>query len=167
MIAYILAGYDLEPAVRVLRQEGIKHDWPEKSATELGALVEIVFGTMQEGDPAGLVALTDTDNPSDEHAMRHASRVLEEWRLYKWGLPQNVARGVAASSRAMLQELARDRYARGHAAPHARGTTAMPGTRMFMTRFRRRWGGRFGASHECYDNPQDERVAKVCAPHPS
>ena len=159
VVAYALADYDVEPAVKLLQLEGDRHEWPTRTAAELGALVEEVFCNMHTADPAGLVALIDS--PSGDAVMRRAVGLVEEWRLYRWGLEQNVAKGVAPPSRAMLEELARDRHRRGHAAPHGRGTTAVASSRQYMTRFRRRWGGHFGALSECYDSPQDEMVEKA------
>jgi hypothetical protein len=158
LIVYVLAGHDTEPAVHFLATAGRVRQWPQKTAHALQTLVEDLF---LAADVDELAALTDTNSSSDIAAMHSAAQCLEEWRLYKWSVVQNTEKGVAPSTRTSLQRLADTRSASGHADPHARGTVAQSRARMFMTRFRRRWGGRYGAIRECDDAPIAELVEKA------
>lgn len=164
VIIYVVAGYEVEPAVHFLCQAALVRHWQKKSPAELGALIEQLFAEAHAADPYGLVALADTENPSDATAMRCAAACLEEWRQYRWGLRHNMERGVASSTGAMLQQLVTDRLEHGHDDPHVRGTTADCSARSFMARFRRRWGGRFGTIRECDDVSLDEVLPKACSP---
>ena len=154
----VCAGHDTEPAVHFLATAGRVRQWPQKTAHALQTLVEDLF---LAADVDELAALTDTDNSSDMAAMHSAAQCLEEWRFYKRPVSKNTEKGVAPSTRTSLQRLADSRSASGHADPHARGTVAQSRARMFMTRFRRRWGGRYGAIRECDDAPIAELVEKA------
>ena len=158
VIAYDLARYCSEPAVQLLRAAGRQRHWPDKSDVELAELVEDVFLAM---GVAETVALTDHEEPADAVAMQRAAKYVEEWLVTCWATRQNLDRGVAPPSASMLRQLAAERAAIGCDIARALGTMAESGTRMFLTRLRRRWGGRFGGIRPCEDLPLAEAVSKA------
>ena len=161
VIIYVLADYAAEPAAKFLAGQGRIHRWPDKPERDLCALVESLFVEAHAADAGGLIALTDVENPSDPTAMATATGYVEEWRLYIWAKDLNVSKGVAPSTSSVLERVVATRLANGHAAPYAIGTAAQGASRMWATRFRRRWGGRFGAIREHENVPLDELAAKA------
>lgn len=71
VIIYVLAGYEVEPALRFLAMAGRVRHWPSRSAEDLGRLVEDLFMEFEAGEIANL---TDTNEPSDAVAMREAAK---------------------------------------------------------------------------------------------
>ena len=141
LIVYAATGYAVGPAVKYLNGVGRRRGWPAVAEERLRAVVEELF---LDADADVLAALADEASPSDAEAMREAAPVLEEWRLATWARAQNEERGVAPSTAQLLDRLAADRLRAGHPDAYARGTTAVPASRKWACRFRRRWGGRFG-----------------------
>ena len=88
----------------------------------------------------------------------------EEWGLKEWAEDLNRRRGLAPSTAAVLQEKER-RRARVSAAvqPSAWGTAEGARGRMRATRWRRRWGGRFGSIRKREDVTPEELRAKAGA----
>ena len=99
--------------------------------------------------------------PTDSSAMRAAAKLSEEWKLVDWARRQNADKGVAPCTDHVLQRLADNRLAAGHAFPQERGTVADGAARMWATRFRRRWGGRFGSIAAKEDVSVDEMMSKA------
>jgi len=141
LIVFSESGFSDEPATLYLAQIGRRRGWPSATDAQLQRLVQDWFMAVDSGD---LAKLTDAANPADAAALHDAQCWLEEWRLTTWARRQNVERGVAPSTAAVLQRLSDDRAAAGHDDPCERGTTAEPAARMWASRFRRRWGGRYG-----------------------
>ena len=159
VIAFVHAGYELEPAVHFLESAGRVRHWPGKTAAELEALVQEAF--IDLGDQGLLVALTDEDEPSDASAIRAAAKCVEEWRLCKWALDENLQKGETPSTSSMLARLAADRMVRGDLDFQAAGTVVEGKARKFMSRLRQRWGGRFGAIREIEHVPLREMQLKA------
>ena len=161
VIIYDIAGFKTEPAVRFLQRAGRQRHWPTQPDAALHALVERTFlDLMTSAGAPAVAALVSTTSLSDALAMHEAQRWAEEWRLFSWAERQNVERGVAPSTRALLAELARMRAAAGHAPP---GTTAQRKVRKWATSFRRRWGGRFGFIPAADRVPLGEMLEKASA----
>lgn len=161
LIVYVLADYATEPAAQFLSRQGRMRGWPDKTAEGLAALVENLFEQAHVDDASGLVALTDAENSSDPSAFEAAAPYLEEWRLFAWSRRLNVEKGVAPSTSSLLQQAVANRLVRGHASPQALGTVAESRARMWATRFRRRWGGRFGVIPECEGVSTAELLSKA------
>lgn len=161
VITYALSEWSVEPASHLLKREARAREWPCKTDGELRVLVEDMFSALTEVD---IVALLDQDSPSDPQALKLAMKCLEEWRLCAWALQQNIEKGVAPSTSSMLQQLAVIRAALGFANPHAVGTVQSRSARMFISRVRRRWGGRFGVIREVEIMPQHEKHTKARPP---
>ena len=140
LIIYVLTGYFLEPAIRFLRSVGQKRRWPQKSEDELGLLVEQVFSAV---DPDDIAALTDTAAPSKPAALRAAMKWVQEWGLVAWTRRLNEDKGVAPSTQAVLEKAEEIRPGLPEAArPAAQGTSAEARSRMWLRRWRSRWGGK-------------------------
>jgi len=164
VLAYAQAGFEVEPAVRYLRMAGRVRHWPEKDDADLAVLVEDAFMAV---DADEVWALADAEDPRDPVALRDATKYVEEWRLCKvWALGQNLAKGVAPSSEDMLGQLAADRAAAGREDALDVGSIAEARSRMFLTRLRRRWGGRFGSIRECEELSLDEALPKATRAYP-
>jgi hypothetical protein len=162
VIIYDLVGFKTEPVARFLAAVGRERHWRVKSEPIMRAFVEDMFIELMASDEApGVAALVDVTEPSDVLAMRTARRWAEEWDLFCWAERQNVERGVTPSTRALLVRLTASRAATGQAPP---GTTAQSKVRKWATKFRRRWGGRFGSipAKDCV--PLDELMDKVQTP---
>ena len=156
LIIYVLCDYSAEPAARYLATAARVKQWPERPAHEVVAIVEDLF--LRTGEDA-LAALADVHSPSDAAAMAAATKCVEEWRLCQWTRQQNWERGVAPPSSLLLQRLGADRLSRGCEGPPM--DASMGRAHMFMTRFRRRWRGRYGAIREVDDVTVPEPVQKV------
>jgi hypothetical protein len=165
LIIYDGAGYDAEPAVRFLAREGRRRGWPPKSEGDLQDLVESVFLAAHARGAPQLAVLVTAADPPNVPATRAAQSWLEEWRVFAWSRTQNIERGVAPPTTELLQRLAAERLAAGHASPYARGTVSSAKARMWATRFRRRWGGHFGAIRECEHHTPEELLAKAFGSH--
>ena len=119
---------------------GRKRHWPDKTESELEAMVEECVLQADEGE---LASLTDCENPSDATAMRAALAYLQQWRVVAWVRDLNASKGVAPSTSSVLQ-----RYETGRAGlpeavrPRAAGGLADCSARAWARKFRKRWGGR-------------------------
>lgn len=161
IIAYALAEYNVQPAIKLLVASGRRRHWPDKAEDELVAIVEDLFLAV---DVVELSGLTDLEAPADLDAMKLAVPYVEQWRLCAWATELNESKGVAPSTEAVLVKLESQRVALPDVVrPAARGTVADAAARVWATRFRRRWGGRHGRI-KCRDYvPTDEMVSKaVC-----
>ena len=124
-------------------------------------MVETIFVGMIATKGAAVIArLVDTVVAPDILAMADAQRWAEEWSLFTWSERQNMERGVAPSTAALLCELAKTRAASGGPPP---GAITQGKVRQWGTEFRRRWGGCYGAlpAKDCV--PLCEMQAKVVA----
>ena len=136
----MLTGYFLEPAIRFLRSVGQKRRWPQKSEDELGLIVEQVFSAV---DPDDIAALTDTAAPSKPAALRAAMKWVQEWGLVAWTRRLNEDKGVAPSTQAVLEKAEEIRARLPEAArPAPQGTSSEARSRMWLRRWRLRWGGK-------------------------
>jgi hypothetical protein len=171
VIIFDLTGFRTEPAARFLMTIGRQRNWRAKTDLAMHAFVERTFLDLMTSAGAPAVAkLVNTDSPSDAPAMHAARRWVEEWDLFCWAELQNTERGVAPSTRALLVHLTAARVATGRPPP---GTTTQSKVRSWATRFRRRWGGRFGSipakdcvpTHELMDKafiPRSPRGGGIC-----
>ena len=140
LIIYVLTGYFLEPAIRFLRSVGLKHRWPQKSEDELGLIVEQMFAAAEPDD---IAALTDTTAPSKPAALRAATKRAQEWGLVAWARRLNEDKGVAPSTQAVLEKAEEMRVGfPEEVRPAAQGTSVDAKSRMWLRRWRLRWGGR-------------------------
>ena len=97
-----------------------------------------------------------------------ASQMVEEWSLFTWCRRQRETCGATPSTDALLVELERHGAMAGHPDPSGRGSVAEGRTRMWATRWRRRWGGRYGSLRDTDCIPlaelqQKERGARASA----
>lgn len=165
LIIYVMAENDVEPAVQFLQTTARTRRWPDKPSHEVGAVVQDLFLTI---DISKLVDLTDPNDPSDPAALREAAGYVQEWRVCKWVRDLNKQQGVAPSTEAVLQRLEEERRRLPEAArPLSRGTSADAGARMWACRFRRRWGGRYGAIRIRDEIPLQElrdKAFRTCKP---
>ena len=165
LIVYVLAGYTAEPSAHYLRGVAAKRRWPPKSAGALADLVEAIFMRV---DVLDIARLSDLCEPSDPRALRAAVRVVHEWRLVTWVRDLNIAKGVAPHTDAVLHQCEHIRLSFPTAAmPPARRGCTESSARMWVSRWRRRWGGRHGTLRVRDDLPVDEmrRKACLCVPH--
>ena len=161
LIIFTRAGFETAPAADFLSDLGGRKNWSPQTPQELDDLLCQIFLAETDSDASGLLALVDDANPADPVALRQATRFLEEWRLYQWTHRLNVDKGVSPSTRSLLHRVASTRLASGHPSPHGLGTVANSRSRMWATRFRRRWGGRYGHIRECDHLPRDELLTKA------
>jgi hypothetical protein len=157
LATYVLAEFDVLPAVEYLELRGRQHAWPGRSQAELRTLVVDMFLSTSLGD-------IDDRAVFDSQPHSVASQMVEEWSLFTW-----CRRGATPSTDALLVELERHRAMAGHPDPSCRGSVAEGRARMWATRWRRRWGGRYGSLRETDCIPlaemqQKERGARAYAP---
>lgn len=159
LIAYALADYRVEPAVRFLIASGRQRHWPDKTEEELATLVE---GHFLDVDETELAAITDMEDPADGQAMKAALPYVEQWRLAEWATRLNTDKGVAPSTEALLHQLEAQRLALpGPVRPEARGTVVDPSARVWASSFRRRWGARYGRIRIREHVPLEEMMLKA------
>ena len=159
LIAYVLADYHVEPAVRFLVASGRERHWPGKLEEELATMVEDHFLEVGETE---LAAITDMEGPADGKAMKAALSYVEQWRLAEWATRLNTDKGVAPSTEALLQQLEVQRLALPELVrPDARGSVVEPRARVWASSFRRRWGGRYGRIRVREHVPLEEMMAKA------
>ena len=160
LAVYVSSAYDAEPAARQLANIGRARKWPTITEASARKMVEDLF---LEADVGELAGLSGPHGPTDSPAMRAAAKISEEWKLVVWARRQNADKGVAPCTDHLLQRVADNRLALGHASPQERGTVADGAARMWATRFRRRWGGRFGSIAAREEVSVDEVVSKARA----
>jgi len=133
---------DTPAAVKYLINFGRQRHWPEKSEEELSQTIVDLF---LEVDAEELASLSDKEDPQDADAMKEALPYIEEWHLKEWVTGLNEQHGLAPSARAVLQRLD-ERRARvpEEVRPRYVGNVAESRARLFLHRWRRRWGGRHG-----------------------
>lgn len=141
LIVFIESGFSYEPATLYLARIGKRRGWPSVTSAQLERLVHDWFMAT---DLTNLTKLSDAAHPADPPALHDAQCWLEEWRITTWARHQNVERGVAPSTSSVLQRVSHDRAAAGREDSFQRGITSDPAARMWASRFRRRWGGRYG-----------------------
>lgn len=141
LIIYTLSGCEVDPAARYLAARGRERHWPEKTAEELHGIVEGLFSSCGVDR---LAALTDTTAPSDPVSMRAAIDVVQEWQAVAWTQRANYDQGVAPSCGAILERVEHFRSQLPAAVqPAPQGTAAQGRGRMWCTRLRAKWGGRY------------------------
>lgn len=161
LILYDLSGYDKEAAVAFLNKTASKRKWPPRPTDELREQVRELFLQADLGEYAGLV---DAASPLDESAMKIALQFWEEWFLISWTKDANRRKGVAPSAGALLQRLAERRESLPEAVrPPDRGSVAEPRARMWLTRWRRRWGAKHGTIRMRDDVGVEEMREKALA----
>jgi hypothetical protein len=143
LIIYQLARANTEPVVVYLRAQARKRHWPEREDADIA---ELAVWAFLRADDGVYIDLTDIDAPSDPAAMRTALDYVEQWRVARDALEHNLARGAALSSGSLLHRFEEARQQLPEALrPRHRGVGAESKGRSFMSRFRMRWGGRYGA----------------------
>ena len=150
---YVTSRYDAEPAAQHLMNVGRKRKWPAITQEGARRMVEDLFLAADVSDLPEL--------SGESPAMRAAAKLFEEWQLVAWTRRQNADKGVAPCTDHVLQRLAENRLASGHASPQGRGTVGEAAARMWATRFRRRWGGHFGSIAANESVSVGEMVAKA------
>ena len=143
LIIYQLARASTEPVVVYLRAQARKRHWPEMEDADIA---ELAVWAFLRADDGVYIDLTDIDAPSDPAAMRTALDYVEQWRVARYALEHNLTRGAALSSGSLLHRFEEGRQQLPEALrPRHRGVGAQSKGRSFMSRFRKRWGGRYGA----------------------
>ena len=94
--------------------------------------------------------------------MKAALKMVSEWRLVVWARNLNEQHALAPSTEAVLQryEDLRERMPDAVRVPY-RGTVAEASARMWATKFRRRWKGRFGGMRVREEVPVAELKTKA------
>ena len=148
---HYLADYDPEPAVRYLQARSRQHQWrPRMSDEDAASMVENLYISSDGGEGA---ALADSASPADAGVHREALKVVEEWKVVRWGRQCITEASVAPSSASMLDRLEENRMKIPVASrPQTAGNVSMSSARSRMHRIRSRWGGRLRAT------PAGERV---------
>ena len=159
LIAYVMSGYDVQPAVKYLEICGRTRRWPRRAETELSRLVEDMF---LETDLAEIAALTDATNPIDSDALRVAIKHVHESMVVGWAQSLNLERGVAPSTRLLLRraEETRDTFAEV-VRPLGRDVFVSNRAGKWVQRLRKRWGGRFDSIPARDGVPPEDLRAKV------
>ena len=150
-----LSGYDTSPPSGYLKRFGERRGWPPKTDDELRDVARDVFLSM---DPRAAAGLIDIECERNAAAYTRAHQYLEEFRLHQWASQANINNGVAVPSRFLVARLASLRAAAGRPPP---GASSQPRVRKWAERFRRRWGGHFGALPASDVVPLPEMVAKA------
>ena len=166
MIAFALAQYDPEPAVKYLRNVAMQRHWPKKSDAEVARLIDDCFDDATGSDAAmdALAKLADPTDPTNAAAMRAAMVYVEEWRVVTWARLQAVRKGLAVSTDLLLHQVETLRAKCPEAARlPPRGPSAGNRGRQWACRLRRRWGGRYGKFKVREIVPPPEMRSK--APH--
>ena len=159
LILYDLAGYNKEAAVAFLNKTAAKRKWEARPLAELDNEVGELFLRADLGEYAGLV---DVANPTDEVAMRVALQFWEEWSLTEWTKEANQDKGVAPRADVLLQRLEERRQRLPEAVqPPARGSVFEARGRMWLSRWRRRWGGKHRAIRTRDELPVEEMRNKA------
>ena len=115
-IIYILCDFEELPVSVYLCGVGMCRRWPSMPD---GYLLKLTQECFAAADLRELVSLTAVDEPSDATAMQVAMKMLQEWRLMKWGLDLN-ANGVAPSTCDLLRQAATS-YQHPHAEKRRQG----------------------------------------------
>ena len=159
LIIYVLTGYSLEPTIRFSRSVGQKHRWPQKSEDKLWPTVEQMF---LAAEPDDIAALTDTTAPSKPAALRATTKWVQEWGLVAWIRRLNEDKGVAPSTQAVLEKAEEMRVGFPEAVrPTEQGTSVDAKSRMWLRRWRLRWGGRLACIRLREELPQQDMVEKA------
>ena len=139
LICFSLAEGIPDPAVVFLSQTGRQRGWAPKADDELALMV---YDAYLAADTDDIIALCDFDSPRDSPALASAVGIVEQWRCATWAKPQN-KKGVASPSAAVLDHFEERRVAIPEPVrPRPWGTSASGASRMRLTRWRHRWGGR-------------------------
>jgi hypothetical protein len=144
LIMFVLADCKVEPPVlEFLKCQGRQRHWAAKSDDELAVVVEDAF---RDADLGHMASLSDVEEPSDPPAMLVAAGRMLQGCLASWVEEQNRVRGVAPSTATVLLRFEALRLQVPEAfRPSPWGTSDAASSRVKMDRWRRRWGGRYGA----------------------
>ena len=142
LIVLVLAHGASAPLVPYLQGVGRRSHWPEKSEDEID---ELALDLFLDADVDWVTELSDEGAPADPVAMRTALCIVSEWRVAVWTEAQNRQRGAAPSTSMVLAEFERHRAQFPEAVrPRRMGASADPAARKRVSRWRYRWGGRYG-----------------------
>ena len=159
LILYDLAGGNKEAAAAFLNKTAAKRKWEARPLTEL---IDEVRELFLRTDLEEYAALVDVFNPTDAGAMRVALCFWEEWSLAEWTKEANQEKGVAPRADVLLQRLEERRQRLPEAVrPPGKGSVFEPRARMWLTRWRRRWGGKHGAIRTRDELPVQEMRDKA------
>ena len=166
LLIYTLADCNVTPAVRNLASRAREHHWPPADSETAASIVTSAF---LAADLDRLAALSDTDAPANLRAFRHATDVVQQWRLAEWASAQN-SKGVAPSTASVLAQWEAARAAvPASVRPAAWGSTSEGAARMRASRWRHRHGGRFAKLplREAVDVPTMQNKAPTVPPRPA
>ena len=159
LAAYVLAGYDATASVKYLTQYGHKRRWRPLTEDDLTRTVEDLFLNT---DLAEIDALTNFQEPSDGRALELAAIYVREAKVVTWAQGLNNERGVAPSTRLLLQRAEASRLELPESArPRSLGMRVSNHARKWAQRLRKRWGGRFGSIPAREKIPLEEMQAKA------
>ena len=143
LVAYVLAGYDATASAKYLAQYGQKRRWRPLTTGDLTRAVEDLFLST---DLAEIEALTNFQEPLDGRALELAAVHVREANVVAWAKSLNEARGIAPSTKLLLQRAEASRLELPESArPRSLGTQVRNNSRKWVQRLRKRWGGRFGS----------------------
>ena len=159
LAAYVLAGYDATASVKYLAQYGHKRRWRPLTEDDLTRTVEDLFLNT---DLAEIDALANFQEPSDGRALELAAIYVREAKVVTWAQGLNNERGVAPSTRLLLQRAEASRLELPESArPRSLGMRVSNHARKWAQRLRKRWGGRFGSIPAREKIPLEEMQAKA------
>ena len=168
LILFVLADCKVEPPVlELLKRQGRQRHWADRSDDELTLVVEDAF---RDADLGYVASLSDVEEPSDPRAMLVAVGHMLQWCVASWVEEHNRARGVAPSTATVLLRFEALRLQVPEAMrPAPWGASDVASSRVRMDRWRRRWGGRYGALRKREFVPVDVMREKagvaVCIVH--
>ena len=159
LAAYVLAGYDATASAKYLAQYGRKRRWQPLATCDLTRAVEDLF---LDKDLSEIVALTNFQEPLDSGALEVAAVYVREAKVVAWAQTLNEERGVAPSTKLLLQRAEASRLELPESArPRALGAQVRNHARKWVQRLRKRWGGRFGSIPAREEVPLEDTQAKA------
>ena len=131
------------PLIEFFRSQGRQRHWRDKTDDELSEIIERAF---LDTDVCVIAPLSDPEAPPNIGAMRTALGRMVQWWVAQWTLTQNRVRGVAPSTTSVLVhfEALWLQLPEG-VRPSPWGTSRAVAPHKRISRWRRRWGGRYGA----------------------
>ena len=158
LLVYLETDCNADAAADLLARKARQYHWPARSSAEIATLVSDAFLST---DLDYLAALCDLEAPSNEPALRFAVDYAQQYSLAEWAKVQNL-KGVAPPTQAVVTEWEKRRMAVPESArPPTWGACGSAATRKKASRWRERFGGRFGKLPVREDVPQESMIAKA------
>lgn len=166
LLLYYLANYEKPVAVAYAQGLAKKTKWPSRDDEEVTVLVSDLFLAADEEHFLDLISATEASSEEIKRARQIAVQFKADYDAAKWAKDNNVNKGVAPPSDAVLEHIVENRSTSEFHTAVASSEYLFNHTstgRSYVCRWRQTWGGRYGGIRVVSDISQEVAQEKAAA----